>query len=590
MQVHNSPNNFQITLPAVNQPLTFDDLRSISPATLEESARFAGDASSCHSGMQQTTFAYNTTETTASHFGALSYDNHNNKNATLQRSYNLPLPSPTQSLLSHSIESDFPMESSHGPSTPEEWSTMLTNADKTYHQSWNSGVAPYYDSYAAQDMSCSSIQASQIAHLGAGFESHPTMHHHHGDDLLATTTSSAYPAFVSMAPLPYGRDLHHSATSSTVPRGFSHHSDVFSGLMVPSADSDARHSSPSSFTTGDDATTNTRASSVSVPRKRRSRDMSKPQQRRPSPVTVGGLSKNILPYPTPSSAPPTTTLPSMRTLADNATPECTECNLTFRDIPTLQKHIKSEHTRPLLCVFHYAGCTSRFASKNEWKRHVASQHLALRYWICTEGTCGQTRGPSTRSRAASLPAFGSIFNRKDLYTQHIRRMHLAPEGSPVLGPTSKKPIPSEIEDRMRELQANAARTRCALPRFMLCPAPGCPSEFHGPNAWDDRMEHVACHLERAAAGEEAPVTFGGPGDWTLTDWAASEGVNVTRQTSSGAWKLCNPLRGEGGSSRGGRSGGSRASVSSAARRASMARNGADEEDAEGEDCTAWSRS
>ncbi|KAJ3474727.1 hypothetical protein NLG97_g9719 [Lecanicillium saksenae] len=105
------------------------------------------------------------------------------------------------------------------------------------------------------------------------------------------------------------------------------------------------------------------------------------------------------------------------------------------------------------------------------------------------------------------------------------------------------------------------------------------------------MEHVACHLERAAAGEEPPVTFGGPSDWTLTDWAASEGVNVTRQTSSGAWKLCNPLRGEGGSSRGGRSGGaSRSSASTAARRASMARGGADEEDAEGEDCTAWSRS
>ncbi|KAJ4155669.1 hypothetical protein LMH87_000905 [Akanthomyces muscarius] len=586
MQASSSPNNFQVTLPAVNQPLTFDDLRSISPAALEESAHFAGDASSCHSGMQHS-FAYSATET-ASPFGPVSYDS---KSATLQRSaaYTLPLSSPTQSLLSHSIESDFPMDGSHGPSTPEEWSTMLTNADKTYQQSWNSGVAPYYDSYAAQDMSCSSIQASQIAHLGAGFENQPDMHS--SEDLLTTSSSSAYPAFVSMAPLPYGRDhLSHGAASSAVPRGFSQHSDAFSGLLVPSIDSDARHSSPSSFSTGDDATTNTRASSVSIPRKKHSRDMKK-QQRRPSPVSVGRASQTLLPYPTPSSATTTTTLPSMRTLTESTIPECTACNLTFRDIPTLQKHIKSEHTRPLLCVFHYAGCTSRFASKNEWKRHVASQHLALRYWICTEGTCGQTRGPSTRARAASLPAFGSIFNRKDLYTQHIRRMHLAPEGSPVMGSGSRKPVPSEIEDRMRELQASAARTRCQLPTYMLCPASGCPSEFHGPNAWDDRMEHVALHLERAASGEEPPVAFGGPGDWTLTDWAASDGVNVTRQTSHGDWKLCNPLRGEGGSSRGGRSGGSRTSVTSgAARRASMARHGADDEDAEGEECNAWSRS
>ncbi|OAA57656.1 Zinc finger, C2H2-like protein [Cordyceps fumosorosea ARSEF 2679] len=577
MLAQSPPNNtFQITLPVVNQTLTFDDLRSISPAALEESAHFAGDASSCHSSTMQHTFAYNTTEK-ASQFDPLAYDS---KTATLQNNtaYTLPLSSPTQSLISHSIESDFAMEGSHGPSTPEEWSTMLSEADKAYQQSWNGGsVAPYYNSYAAQDMSC---QASQIAHIGAGFDNQPAMHP--SEDLLATTTGSAYPAFVSMAPLPYGHDLSSAIPSSAVPRGFSQHSDAFPGLLVPSVDSDARHSSPSSFSTGDDATTNTRASSVSIPRKRHSRDMKK-QQRRPSPVSVCNSSHAILPYPTPSSGTPNT-LPSMRTLADQTIPECKECNLTFRDIPTLQKHIKSEHTRPLLCVFHYAGCTSRFASKNEWKRHVASQHLALRYWICTEGTCGQTRGPSTRSRAASLPVFGSIFNRKDLYTQHIRRMHLAPEGSPLLGASSKKPIPAEIEDRMRELQANAARTRCALPRFMVCPAPGCPSEFHGPNAWDDRMEHVACHLERAAAGEEPPVTFGGPADWTLTDWAVSDGVNVTRQTSSGTWKLCNPLRGEGGSSRSG--GRSRVSVS--ARRASMARHG-DDEDAEGEDCTAWSR-
>lgn len=571
MQAQNSPNNFHITLPAVNQPLTFEDLRSVSPTTLEDTA-------SCHSGTQQHhTFAYNTTS--GSQFAPVSY---NTKSTTIHNSaaYNLPLSSPTQSLISHSIESDFPMESSHGPSTPEEWSTMLTNNnDKSYHQSWNGGVAPYYDSYAAQDMSCSSIQASQIAHLGAGFESHATIHH--PDDLLGPSSSgSSYPAFVSMTPLPYGRDLSHNASDSNVPRGFSHHSDVFSSLMVPSADSSARHSSPSSFSTQDDATTHTRASSVSLSRKRRSRDMGK-QQRRGSPGAASNSSK-LLPYTSPSN------VPSIKNLTNSSSPECTECNLTFRDLPTLQKHIKSEHTRPLLCVFHYAGCTSRFASKNEWKRHVASQHLALRYWICTEGTCGQTRGPSTRSRAASLPAFGSIFNRKDLYTQHIRRMHLAPEGSPVLGPTTKKPVPSEIEDRMRELQTSAARTRCALPRFMLCPAPGCPSEFHGPNAWDDRMEHVACHLERAAAGEEPAVTFGGPGDWTLTDWAASEGVNVTRQGSNGMWKLCNPLRGEGGSSRGGRSAASRSSVSSAAHRS--AARGAADEDAEGEDCSSsWNR-
>ncbi|EGX89784.1 C2H2 finger domain protein, putative [Cordyceps militaris CM01] len=196
------------------------------------------------------------------------------------------------------------------------------------------------------------------------------------------------------------------------------------------------------------------------------------------------------------------------------------------------KHIRSQHVRPLFCIFHYAGCMLRFASKNEWKRHILYQHLNLQYWVCTEGTCGRKERSQTETCALPMPTRGSIFNRKDLYTQHIRRMHL------VHGEADTKA-------RMRQLQVKAARTRCTLPDFMLCPVPECPSKFVDSNAWDNWMEHVAAHMQRGAAGEHVLVGFGGPENWTLTNWAASEAVAITRQTSAGTWTLRRPIHGRG---------------------------------------------
>ena len=57
----------------------------------------------------------------------------------------------------------------------------------------------------------------------------------------------------------------------------------------------------------------------------------------------------------------------------------TSCNLCshapFRDSSSLRKHIAAAHTRPFPCAFSFAGCNSTFGSKNEWKRHISSQHL-----------------------------------------------------------------------------------------------------------------------------------------------------------------------------------------------------------------------
>lgn len=95
---------------------------------------------------------------------------------------------------------------------------------------------------------------------------------------------------------------------------------------------------------------------------------------------------------------------------------CSGCmHAPFEDAASLRRHIDSAHRRPFVCVFHFAGCESTFASKNEWKRHVSSHHLNLTAWVCELGSCGA--GSKSTSRC-------SEFNRKDIFTQHLRRMHV----------------------------------------------------------------------------------------------------------------------------------------------------------------------
>ncbi|KAI5858173.1 hypothetical protein GGS23DRAFT_334818 [Durotheca rogersii] len=232
---------------------------------------------------------------------------------------------------------------------------------------------------------------------------------------------------------------------------------------------------------------------------------------------------------------------------------CTECSkkVLFKDESGLQNHMKKQHTRPFVCVFGFAGCSSTFASKNEWKRHCSSQHLVLHYWVCQQDQCSKVSSKSTMSthgrsnhpcyQSTYSPALprGTIFNRKDLYTQHLRRMHIPSALKKQV--KQRKPAP-EWEAAERWYQDKARRTRCDLPTHMQCPAAGCSARFDGANAWDDRMEHVAKHLEKAVTGSEPPIQFGGENDRTLMDWATRADIAIVEKGERGKWKLRNPLK------------------------------------------------
>ncbi|KOS20206.1 hypothetical protein ESCO_006162 [Escovopsis weberi] len=224
---------------------------------------------------------------------------------------------------------------------------------------------------------------------------------------------------------------------------------------------------------------------------------------------------------------------------------CQNCKVNFQTAKQLEDHVKAKHARPFICVFHFAGCPARFEAKNEWKRHVSTKHVSLKYWLCLEGNCAQSRGSPTHRRTGMLPTLGSIFNRKDLYTSHVRRMH--PEAAREDEREGRRQAQGpEGGDRLKRMQEGALRKRLDfLPDRMACPVLGCSSEFHGSNAWNERMEHVAQkHFDYTSPEYQADVGFGGPNDAGLTAWASRSDVQIIKRTSSGGWCLCEPLKGE----------------------------------------------
>ncbi|KAK9782763.1 hypothetical protein AB5N19_09346 [Seiridium cardinale] len=209
-----------------------------------------------------------------------------------------------------------------------------------------------------------------------------------------------------------------------------------------------------------------------------------------------------------------------RSLAKVTPKQETRCDLCshapFKDSSSLRKHIAAAHTRPFPCAFAFAGCTSTFGSKNEWKRHIASQHLCLTYYRCS--SCPQS----------SVEGKGNEFNRKDLFTQHLRRMHAPFAIKKALAKGDGK-LQVEWETHVKEMQTSCLITRRQPPQRSACPKPDCASVFEGPTSWDEWTEHVGRHMEK---GEAARLGV----DRLLAKWALEEGVIERKE--DGEYRLC----------------------------------------------------
>jgi hypothetical protein len=180
---------------------------------------------------------------------------------------------------------------------------------------------------------------------------------------------------------------------------------------------------------------------------------------------------------------------------------------------------KNKGSKFFPCTFHHYGCGASFASKNEWKRHVASQHLQLGFYRCDMGSC------SPQIARTQHKGFND-FNRKDLFTQHCRRMH-----APWVGTTKGEEGVSKKEKDGFEKELDAIRARCWVD-FRKAPERSrcgfCGKRFveeQGEegvvsiSAWDQRMEHVGRHFERDAVGAKDEDV-----DEGLKVWAMAQGV------------------------------------------------------------------
>lgn len=197
--------------------------------------------------------------------------------------------------------------------------------------------------------------------------------------------------------------------------------------------------------------------------------------------------------------------------------------------------------RLFVCSFSRYGCGSTFVSKNEWKRHVASQHLQLGYYRCDVGSCNVSKSlqnrrisGNTKDNGSSSSAGGNRipndFNRKDLFTQHQRRMH-----APWL---SESRVPTQEELNAFELSLEEVRTRCwhenrQPPQQSQCGF--CKQKFTGRHSWDGRMEHVGKHFEKGEWQGEAE-------DTDLRAWALKEGIICP--VGKDQWMLSSLVKGD----------------------------------------------
>ncbi|KAJ5706601.1 hypothetical protein N7488_006402 [Penicillium malachiteum] len=187
--------------------------------------------------------------------------------------------------------------------------------------------------------------------------------------------------------------------------------------------------------------------------------------------------------------------------------------------------------RTFVCSFARYGCESTFVSKNEWKRHVTSQHLQLGFYRCDVGKCSMhTQNSSScssihsslpQSRTPSpAPGQPNDFNRKDLFTQHQRRMH-----APWLQ-SGRRRTPTDAEHAAFEASLEGVRQRCWVglrtqPLQSQCVF--CNETFTGDGSWDVRMEHIGRHFERddrQSLGAESE-------DLSLREWGLNEGILVS---------------------------------------------------------------
>ena len=165
------------------------------------------------------------------------------------------------------------------------------------------------------------------------------------------------------------------------------------------------------------------------------------------------------------------------------------------------------------CSFSHYGCLKLFTSKNEWKRHVTSQHLQLGFYRCDVGSCSSAQRTND-------------FNRKDLFIMHQRRMHAPWVSSKTRKPSSKSEE-EKFDQDLEQVQRRCWREQRKPPERSQCGF--CGVCFFGPHSWSKRMEHIGRHFETGnVTGLEREDPY-------LRQWAIEE--DIIQPDGLQNWKL-----------------------------------------------------
>lgn len=191
-------------------------------------------------------------------------------------------------------------------------------------------------------------------------------------------------------------------------------------------------------------------------------------------------------------------------------------------------------TRFFTCPLWPYGCHADFPSKNEWKRHFNSQHLCLGFWRCD--LCNDHEvNPND-------------FNRKDLFQQHLKRMHFAISTSPSRrNPKNTEnqtsPLSGIDTTFVTSVQLEKICHRCYVevhgpPQEMACIF--CPDRFRGNDSCKAWLEHIGKHLSKHSKGGKQDMdvaTIGWDKDDILKAWLLEVGVIVPDSDQEGSWRL-----------------------------------------------------
>lgn len=182
-------------------------------------------------------------------------------------------------------------------------------------------------------------------------------------------------------------------------------------------------------------------------------------------------------------------------------------------IDNADSHCTEASSRAFPCPLTLYGCNSSFGSKNEWKRHVNTQHLRLGFWRCDQCPSGE-RKPND-------------FNRKDLFIQHVRRMHPAACSAPtvVRRGSNSKSTKAEEDPALTSAAKRCYKSSRAPPANTACLF--CSQVFAGTNTWDERMEHVGRHMEDAKKnGKDTVPASKWRQDKSMEAWLVNEGLVI----------------------------------------------------------------